>query len=136
MNVQVAEIKVVSMSCYKAQWKIFPDDITYVEGQPYVKLRAETWRLQQMVCEQNDMYNIDGDTKLKRCSLASSIGLNTMMQMRAAAETQRGAPSSTSCVFEPIPLKKKRKGKTRLELGQQRGQQVPCCAQRSECREG
>ena len=94
MDVQFADIKVLSMSGYSRQWKIMPEDITMVDGVPFVKLKATSCGLQNLLLEGNELAHSPPKTRM----LTSSVGYAKMMKLRDAAhkeETQTPAPSTS-----------------------------------------
>ena len=98
MDVQFADIKVLSMSGYSHQWRIMPEDITMVDGMAFVKLKVTSCGLQNLLLEGNELAHPTPKTRM----LTSSVGYAKMMKLRDAAhkeETQTPAPS-TSCLFD------------------------------------
>jgi hypothetical protein len=120
MDVQFADIKVLSMSGYSRQWRIMPEDITMVDGMPFVKLKATSCGLQNLLLEGNELAHSTPKTRM----LTSSVGYAQMMKLRDAAhreETQTPAPS-TSCLFDGTAQQKTAK-RSRIEVQQQRASQ-------------
>jgi len=120
MDVQFADIKVLSMSGYSHQWKIMPEDITMVDGMPFVKLKATSGGLQNLLHEGNELAYSTPKARM----LTSSVGYAQMMKLRDAAhkeDTQTPAPS-TSCLFD-VPAQQKTAKRSRIEVQQQRASQ-------------
>ena len=84
MDVHFADIKVLSVSGYSNQWKIMPEDITMVDGMPFVKLKARSCGLQNLLREGNELAY---STPLHRM-LTSSVGYAKMMKLRDAAHKE------------------------------------------------
>jgi len=108
MDVQFADIKVVSMSGYKSQWKIMPEDLTMVDDMQLVKLKATSGGLQSLLYEGNEL--VHSTPKIKM--VTSSVGMAHMMKLRDIAvkdKAQQQVPS-TSCLFndpvQPKPIKR------------------------------
>lgn len=121
MEVHFADIKVVSMSGYSHQWKIMPEDLTMVNDMPFVKLKARSCGLQNLLREGNELAQA---TPLQRM-LGTSIGYAKMMKLRDEAHKQEAQPpASTSCLFDsPCQQQQKSAKRSRIELQQQRTSQ-------------
>ena len=117
MDVQFADIKVVSMSGYKPQWKIMPEDITMVDDMQFVKLKATSGGLQSLLFEGNELAQSTPKIKM----VTSSVGMAHMMKLRdtAVKDTAQQQVPSTSCLFNE-PVQPKTIKRSRIEVQQKR----------------
>ena len=118
MDIQIADIKIVSMAGYKSQWKILPEDITIVDDQPFVRLKPFSYGLQQLASEENCLCS--NKTPTKYWSLTYSIGYAKLIQLRSDA-SQDDDDSTGPCLFGPRPAKiPKNKHTPQIKLNQDR----------------
>ena len=117
MDVQFADIKVLSVSGCKSQWKIMPEDITMVDDMQLVKLKATSGGLQSLLFEGNELAQSTPKIKM----VTSSVGMAHMMKLRDIAaknKAQQQVPS-TSCLFND-PVQPKTIKRSRIEVQQKR----------------
>ena len=77
MELHFADIKVVSVSGYSCQWKIMPEDITMADGIPFVRLKATSGGIQNLLHEGNELAYSTPKIKM----LTSSVGMAHMMKI-------------------------------------------------------
>ena len=70
MQVQLAEVIVVSVSGIKAQFKVHPEDVVIADSMPFIKLKTSSWTLMSLIFEP------------ARNSLTCCTGLSSMVQLR------------------------------------------------------
>ena len=88
MDISLSDIKLVSMRGYKSQWKIFPEDVVEVEGQPFIRLKTFSAGLMHLVFEDNDLAPSSPNVSLRGCSLSGCCGLNHIVDMRNKAKAE------------------------------------------------
>ena len=99
MDVQIAEVKLISMTGYSSQWKVLPEDIITVDGQAFVRMKPWCAALQKMVTENNDLIQYH-----KHFTITTCVGFQTMLQLRTKATAEANIISkSSSCLFEAAP---------------------------------
>ena len=94
----MASIKLVSMSGYKNQWKIFPEDVVDVDGQQFVRLKVFNHSLMLILLEGNDLAPLDAKTLR---SLSCSKGLSQMMTQRNKAQLDATNKTTKNSLFNP-----------------------------------
>ena len=105
MDVQIADIKVISMGGYKSQWKVYPEDFIEVGGESFVRLKPWCGGLKALISENNERL-----PSRKWKSLKDSKGMQNILQMRAdVSVTEALKESSEPCLFESKQAKRPRK---------------------------
>lgn len=86
----MADIKLVSMKAYKAQRKIYPEDVNEVSGETFIRLKISNRGLIQLVFDDNDLAP-PGTIR----SLSGSIGLKqTVADRKRSKALADKAPKS------------------------------------------
>ena len=102
MQVQLAEVRVVSVSGTKAQFKVPPEDVIIADSIPFIKLKTTSWTLMSLIFADNaDAPVLDKGTSLTCCT-----GLSNMVQLRNDAQAQQVASARGSTLFEANDEKK------------------------------
>ena len=125
MQVQMYEIKVVTLGDLEAQWKIPPSDVIMVGNQPFVRLRTNNWGLVSLVLEDNPGAPPKVQNKV---SLACCKGLQHLCALRNAAQAESLVPKDGSTLFaspQPSCIQPKRKKPKTSRIEQQLSRQQP-----------
>ena len=85
MDVQLSTVRLVCAAGLVTQFKFPPEFVIIADSHPYIRLRAISWTLTKIVCEENpDATTLDRDNA--RTVIAGCNGLNKMMQLRNVAQ--------------------------------------------------
>ena len=123
MQVQPEEVRVVSVSGIKAQFRVPPADMIMADGMHFCKLKTNSFTLINLIFENNaDAPAHDSGITLTYCN-----GLSNMVQLRNDAQAQQLASARGSTLFEANDeeMKKKRQAMSRFELKEKRKEHTP-----------
>ena len=116
MNVQIADIKVISMGGYKSQWRVYPEDVIAVGGESFVRLKPYCTGLKALISENNEHL-----PSRKWKSLTETRGWQNIIQMRTdASVTETPNDSSEPCLFDTTNKQVKRPRKSRALIKHER----------------
>ena len=97
MNVSLSEVKLISMSGYKSQLKVYPEDSVDVDGVAFVRLKPFCTSLVHMVYEGNTLAPVHS----KNATLSNCRGMMEMLRARnkASGATRQAIPASSCSLF-------------------------------------
>ena len=85
MEMQLAEVRIVSVSGIKAQFRVPPEDVIMADSMPFCKLKTNSYSLINLIFENNaDAPAHDSGITLTCCN-----GLSNMVQLRNDAQAQQ-----------------------------------------------
>jgi hypothetical protein len=124
MNVSFSEIKIISMSGYNAQARIYPEDCISIGDDQFIRVRPYGgYSMNSMVRESNDQA-----PEMKRPSLTACKGFDIIMRKRNDASFSDNAQITPRCTLfasnpddaEPPAKKGKKAHKPRDQIKQER----------------